>query len=54
MSLFLFFEIKQYIHVVKADTKLKGDIAEQAVVLAALQRVWGIELSGGINENEPK
>ncbi len=26
----------------KADTKLKGDIAEQAVVLAALQRGWGV------------
>lgn len=26
----------------KGDTKLKGDIAEQAVVLAALRRGWGV------------
>jgi hypothetical protein len=24
------------------DTKLKGDIAEQAAVLAALERGWGV------------
>jgi hypothetical protein len=26
----------------KVDTKLKGDIAEQAVVLAALEKGWGV------------